>query len=296
MEVMIMNKKGLKTKVGAAVAGCLLLAFSIAAFATSGSGYESYKDAVKSTILVENATVNAQFEVKDNGSVILSGDSIDKLDTGNMSSKTNVTVDGVSKTYESSNGSGKHIMIADGKYYAVNMGDRKCPMDKDGKFSASSSEVKLAEMITDTLVGDVKNQFVKDGQTISVNLAGAQIPELAKLALSAAIEDNHHRGDFKGGDKIGLDGRMESVMDKMPKLSNIDIKSIAMTATVDGNTLKDNKFTVTLTGQDANSVSHEFEIMLSAKISNVGNTKIDTIDTTGKEVNTIDWGGRGHNR
>ncbi|MBK5246393.1 MAG: hypothetical protein JJE49_03875 [Peptostreptococcaceae bacterium] len=39
------------------------------AFASSGSGYESYKGAVKSTIFAKNATVNAQFEVKGNGSI-----------------------------------------------------------------------------------------------------------------------------------------------------------------------------------------------------------------------------------
>ena len=73
------------------------------------------------------------------------------------------------------------------------------------KFDASSSKAKLGEMILDTLVGDVKNQFVVDGDTISVNLEGAQIPELAKLAISAATEDvNNKKSDNKG--MVGKDG------------------------------------------------------------------------------------------
>jgi len=79
------------------------------------------------------------------------------------------------------------------------------------------------------------------------------------------------------------------VMEKIPELSNIDVKSIGMTATVDGNTLKDNKFTVTITGQDENGVSHELTVMFTTTITDIGNTKVDLIDTNGKEVTTIDW-------
>lgn len=282
-----MKKNVLKTMAGSAVAGCLLLSLSITAFASTGSGYESYKGAVKSTMLAQNETVSTQFEVKDNGAIVLSGDSIEKLNDENMSSKSNITVDGVKKTYESSTNNGNYVIAADGKYYTINKGDKKSDSDKREKLSESSSTVKLAEMITDTLVGDVKNQFINDGQTISVKLEGAQIPELAKLAISVAAENNS-MGKHKNSDNIGDDG-MKAAMDKMPKLSNIDIKSIAMTATVDGNTLKDNKLSVTITGKDANGVSHEMSVMLNAKITDLGNTKIDSIDTTGKEVNTIDW-------
>ena len=76
-------------------------------------------------------------------------------------------------------------------------------------------------------------------------------------------------------------------MDKLPKFSNIDIKSIDMTAKVDGNILIDNKITIVITGVDANGVAHELTVMLNAEITNVGSTKIDTIDTTGKNVQTI---------
>jgi hypothetical protein len=288
LEVIIMKKKRLKMMMGSAAAGCLLLSLSVTAFASTGSGYESYKGAVKSLVIAENETVSTQFEVKDNGSSILSGDSIEKLNNENRSSKSDITVDGVKKTYESSVNNGNYVINADGKYYTLNRGDKKSDKDKREKLSESSSTVKLAEMITDTLVGDVKNQFTKDGQTISVNLEGAQIPELAKLAISAAVENSNSIEKHKSSDKIGYDDVIKTAMDKMPKLSNIDVKSIAMTATVDGNTLKDNNLTVVITGKDANGISHEISVTLNAKITDLGNTKADSIDTTGKEVNTID--------
>lgn len=226
--------------------------------------------------------------MKDNGTVICSGDTVEKLDNANRSTKTSATVDGISKTYESSNADGTFIMNDDGKYYQMNKADNKKGNNKKEKFSESSSSVKLAELVTDTLVGDVKNQFVKDGDTISVNLEGGQIPELAKLAVSAAAEEGSREKDRSNNDKTGHDEGFKSAMNKVPSLSNIEVKSISMTATVDGDTLKDNKITAVITGTDANGTSHEVTITLNAKVSDVGNTKADSIDVTGKEVTTID--------
>ena len=282
-----MISKKLKTIVGSAVAGGVLLALSATAFASSSSGYESYKTAVKSIVTTENATIDAQYEVKDNGTVIFSGDTIQKLDNENRSSKTSTTIDGTSKTYESSNANGTFIIDNDGNYYQMNKGNNKAGKDEKEKLSESSSSVKLAELVTDTLVGDVKNQFIQDGDKINVNLEGEQIPELAKLAVSAAVENSDREKAHNNSDKIGRDGDLKAVMDKVPGLSNIDVKSISMTATVDGDTLKDNNVTAVITGTDTNGTSHELTLTLDAKISDVGNTKADTIDVTGKQVTTI---------
>ncbi len=283
-----MISKKFKTIAGSAVAGGVLLALSVTAFASSSSGYESYKTAVKSIITTENATIDAQYEVQDNGTVIFSGDTTQKLDNENRSSKISTTVDGTSKTYESSNANGNLIIDNDGNYYQINKDNNKSEKDARERFSESSSSVKLAELVTDTLVGDVKNQFIQDGNNISINLEGGQIPELAKLAVSAAVENGDREKAHNNNNKMGRDEDLKAVMDKVPSLSNIDVKSISMTATVDGNALKDNNVTAVITGTDANGTSHELTLTLEAKISDVGNTKADTIDVTGKQVTTID--------
>ncbi len=283
-----MISKKLKTIVGSAVAGGVLLALSATAFASSSSGYENYKTAVKSIVTTENATIDAQYQVEDSGTVIFSGDTIQKLDNENKSSKTSTTIDGTSKTYESSNANGNLIIDNDGNYYQINKDNNKAGKDEREKFSESSSSVKLAELVTDTLVGDVKNQFIQDGNNISINLEGGQIPELAKLAVSAAVENSNREKSHNNSNEIGRDEDLKAVMEKMPGLSNIDVKSISMTATVDGETLKDNNVTAVITGTDANGASHELTLTLDAKISDVGNTKADTIDVTGKQVTSID--------
>lgn len=283
-----MISKKFKAIVGSAVAGGVLLALSVTAFASSSSGYESYKTAVKSIVTSENATIDAQYEVKDNGTVIFSGDTVQKLDNQNKSSKTSTTADGTSKTYESSNANGNLIIDNNGNYYEINKTSNKSEKDLREKFSESSSSVKLAEMVTDTLVGDVKNQFIQNGNNISVNLQGEQIPELAKLAVSAAIENSDREKADNSNEKINREEGLKAAMNDIPSLSNIDVKSISMTATVDGDTLKDNNVTAVITGTDAKGTSHEITLNLDAKISDVGTTKADTIDVTGKQVTAIE--------
>lgn len=285
-----MNKKRVKTIAATAAAGCLLLTMSVTAFASTGSGYEDYKNAVESTILAQNGTINAQFEVMDNGLITLTGNSVIKMDGENCSSKTDLTIDGVSKTYETSKdeANGYFVSRVDDQYYVMQKDNNKTDKEENDALSASSSTVKLAEMLTDTLVGDVKNQFVKEGQTVSLDLEGEQIPQLAKIAISAAVESNgrlereHHDN--------GLDEEtLQMIKDKLPILSNIDVKSIKMMATIDGNVLKDNQDTIVITGVDASGTAHELSVMIKGDISHVGNTNIDNIDTTGKDVKTINW-------
>ena len=283
-----MKKKGFKTMAVSAVTGCLLLSIAATTFANTGSGYTDYKAAVEATLLAKNATVAAQYEVTDKGAIILSGNSTQKLNNKDKSSKTSITVGGITKAFESSAVNGSFITEADGQYFSTNKGAEKPDTDKRENLTSSSSTVKLAEMLADTLVGDVKNQFVENGQTISVNLEGAQIPELVRLALSTAAENSNHMGASKDNAKQDPNESMKPMMDNMPKLTNIDVKSIAMTATVDGTTLKDNDFTVAITGTDANGASHDMTLKITAKITDVGSTKVDAIDTTGKDVKTID--------
>ena len=262
------------------------MSLSATTFANTGSGYGDYKAAVEATMLAKNATVVTQYEVTDQGAIILSGTSTQKLDNKDKSSQTSVTVGGVTKAFETSAVNGNVITEADGKYFSTTKGNGTSNAQREN-LTASSSTVKLAEMLADTLVGDVKNQFVENGQTISVNLQGAQIPELAQLALSAAAENSNHTGAYKNSAKQGPAESMKPMMDQMPKLTNINVTSLAMTATVDGTTLKDNDFTVAITGNDATGVAHEITIKLNANITDVGSTKIEAIDTTGQQVSTI---------
>ena len=280
-----MKSKKIKTIMITALTGCALLSVTVVASASVASGYETYKSAAKNLAVTSNATCSTSFEVKDNGTTDISGTSVEKLDGTNNSSITNIKIGDVTKETETSRIDGKTIVKDGENYYSRDgkVNEKNNRIEK--KFDASSSRAKLGEMVLDTLVGDVKNQFVVDGDTISVNLEGAQIPELAKLAISAAAEEQNNKKD-NNKVEAGKDG-LKDALNSIPNLKNIDVKSLSMTAKVDGSTLTDNSFKIVITGDDESGVSHEVEVSVDAAISGVNSTKADSIDTTGKQVQTM---------
>ncbi|SFD31100.1 hypothetical protein [Clostridium uliginosum] len=279
-----MKSKKIKTIMVTALTGCMLLSVTVAASANGVSGYETYKSAAKNIAVTSNGTLSTSFEVKDNGNTNISGTNVEKLEGANNSSSTKIKIGDVTKETETSRIDGKTI-VKDGENYSSRTNNDKMKNDKiEKKFDASSSKAKLGEMVLDTLVGDVKNQFVVDGDTISVNLEGAQIPELAKLAISAAAEEGNSKKDNK--DESGKDGLKEALK-SIPNLKNIDVKSLSMTAKVNGSTLTENDFKIVITGDDESGVSHEIEVSVNNTISDVNSTKADSIDTTGKQVQAI---------
>ena len=280
-----MKSKKIKTIVITAVTGCMLLSVTIVASANGATGYQTYKESLKNIVATKNATITTTFSVKDNGNTTISEAGVEKLEGVNNSSNTKITTGSTTKEVETSRIDGQTI-VKDGEiYYSGTNNDKMKNKNMEKKIDESSSKTKLGEMIIDTLVGDVKNQFVVDGDTISVNLEGAQIPELAKLAISAAVEEKNNK---KVNDKVeaGKDG-LKDALNTIPNLKNVDIKSLSMTAKVDGNNLTDNAFKILITGEDESSVTHEFEVSSDFAITDVNSTKADSIDTTGKQIQAM---------
>lgn len=266
-----MKMKKMKAAVVTALGGALLLAVSVGA--TGVSGYETYKSAVKQTMNTKNVTIEAQFSLKDNGKIVTSGTSVQKMDKENSYTLTNVTMNGAEQVLETSRVNGTSI-LRNGDNYSS-----KTSESFHGNFSTSSSTAKLAELITDTLIGDTKTQFVTSGDTISIQLKGNQIPELAKLGLTAAFENGGHHGFHSKKDSAN------GTFSFMPKLvSDIEVKSIGMTAKVSENLLTANSFDLSVTGKDASGASHTFEVNLNAEIIDINATAVKAIDVTGKNV------------
>jgi hypothetical protein len=280
-----MKSKKIKTIMVTALTGCMLLSVTVIASASGASGYETYKIAAKNIAVTSNATFSTSFEVKDNGKTDISGTSVNKLEGANNSSTTSIKIGDVSKETETSRIDGKTIIKDGENYYSGTSIGKENNMRMEKKFDSSSSKAKLGEMVLDTLVGDVKNQFVVDGDTISVKLEGAQIPELAKLAISAAIEEGNNK-KVNNKSETGKDG-LRDALNNISNLKNVEIKSLSMTAKVDGSTLTDNRFKIVIAGDDESGVSHEIEVSADTTISAVNSTKADSIDTTGKEVKTM---------
>jgi hypothetical protein len=81
----------------------------------------------------------------------------------------------------------------------------------DNENFMTQSEKRLIEAVADALIGDTRNYFITDGNTISISLSGNQIPQIAQFAVAALAE--RVNSDFNLGRgiednlKIGTDAR-----------------------------------------------------------------------------------------
>ena len=80
-----------------------------------------------------------------------------------------------------------------------------------------------------------------------------------------------------------------NIKDIMPKLqTDIKISSIDITGDINNdNTIKDQDAAITITGVDAQSVTHTVIIKAHVDLSNINSTTPDTVDLTGKQVKTV---------
>jgi hypothetical protein len=118
-----------------------------------------------------------------------------------------------------------------------------------GKEPLSEAQRRFIEVLGDTLVGDLKNYFVTDGDKVSISLSGYQIPELAQLALQILTEayndqmpDDPDLSEILAGYRLGTDARfascsLDAALDESGGLSEITLQAVAaISGTLDGET------------------------------------------------------------
>lgn len=274
----------------AAIAGSVLLITSVASFAATGSGYQALKKSFKATALLNNATIQTEAQLKDNGKIIMSGSTM--MMSSNMQSPNanhysynQVVIDGQTHISENSINERQMISRIDDEYTSYTLGPARQDemMSYSEAFDENSSTMKFAELVVDTLVGDIKNQFVKDGDIISVNLESAQIPELARLGISAVFENVK-----SSAESDNMNEATSAVFKTIPQMETINVQAINFQSKIEDNILTDTDTHVVITGTDINGTFHEIEIDLTSKMSDIGSTVPKTVDTTGKDVKTTE--------
>lgn len=282
-----MKKNFKKMAIAGALIGVLTVGgVSTVAFAT-GNAYQNYKSAALQTVEAQNMTVTADITVRQDGKVIMSGNTTSQIDGRSQYSSSQIQTDGTTTDVESSTANGTTITRIGDQYTSANHTNRDDDWNDGKSLSASSSTMKLMEMVTDLLVGDVKTHFTGSGNTVSVNLEGAQIPELLNVAASAMVEQSAN----KPGRTSGEYDLFGDVFENLPITQNVQIKRISLEGELQDGYAADNVITIVITGADSSGTTHEIELICKADISNIGSTTPDTIDTTGKTVTeaTLDY-------
>jgi hypothetical protein len=306
--------------------GVLIVGAASTAVLAMGSPYQDFENAAIQTALTKNMTASADITVTEDGAAVLSGTVSGQLDGDNQYCSANITANGQTIDMETSRVDGNTICRM-GDLYTSFARQTKKDGDSSGndgdKLTADSSQVKLAQMAVDALVGDAKTYFTENGDKISVNLQGAQIPDIVNVALAALSDKSvsSHIGitgssdgmmssmpseDSTGGiggmmqgmNGIGMDAMknfggidsdvINSLLKNLSDMQNPQVTSGSMDATLNNGYVDGAVINVTVTGTDSAGASHTMVFTANVTLSNIGTTTVSAINTTGKTVISAD--------
>lgn len=278
-------KKSLKAiAIAGALAGVLVVGGVGAVALANGNAYENYKAAAFKTMEVENMTTESSYTIRQDGQSIITGSTHSQSSGESHYSSSKIDVNGETMELETASDSSTMITRINDQYSSYNeLLDEDYYEDREDR---SPNKEKLANTVIDLLMGDTKSHFTGSGDQVSLNLEGAQIPELVNLAVSAMVEE---RMDEKVQIPEGEFDALHAAIKNMPITQDASISRIGLEGTMKDGYLGDNTMTIVLTGKDSSGATHELEIVITSSISEIGSTTPATIDTTGKTVVEQNW-------
>lgn len=302
-----MNKKLWTIGAGFTLGSALLVT---SAFAGIGDapGYDAYKTAIKTTLAAQSLTQQATISVADNGKTLLSVSSASKTDKTNRTASASMKVQGGSVNEDVSvfRQNGQEIVkTSTSDVYSVFGGehDKKSNRpDKQEKNDPADNVLNAeAEHVVDALVGNLKDYVSLNTQadgtkSIGFQLSGSQIPTVANTVgsffIKQAVSGKH--ADKASGEPFGTE--LRQVRDSLPKLTqDVQVNEVVLNAIVDGqNHITKQTVKVTVSGKDAQGASHEVIVNADIDLSAYNSTTPDTVDLTGKQVQTVEKK-HGHN-
>jgi hypothetical protein len=304
-----MKKKFMLMGAGLALGSALLVT---SAFADIGGtkGYEAYKTAIKQTATVANSTHLVALTVRDNGNELLNVRTTLKEDeaTQSFSGIAAITAGSTVQTIGFYNHEGKNVLKNSNSdtYHVIAESGHKDKISKHEGWEDSAHNPAL-ENVVDALVGNLKNYVVLSNtagadKTVDVSLRGSQIPSVANaigsLIVKEALSRDHSQEDMDwqefGDNPLGLD--VKQIAAHFPKLSqDVNIDEVALHATIDDNNyIMNQEVDFTISGKDASGQAHKVIISIDIDMSDINSTIPDTIDLTGKKINTIQPSDFGH--
>ena len=283
-----MNKKIVAIAMSLVVSGGVLIGTAYTN-ASQLSGYEAYKSSIKDTANLKNETANVNISIKDNKGYLVDVSTNVKINsaTSAMSQATTVKSSNVSETFSTFIQDGKSISKSSiSEVYTVRESSHYNIRKEHEKMNPQV--IKSVETVVDILSGNMKDNVVlspnADGtKKISVSLNENQVIPLVNAIASIVMvtSSNDAMHNVKAG---SLD-----VKDMIPQLvSEIKVKSVNVTGKINKDNIMNNQVAkIVLSGKDANDVIHSVTIDATLNLSNINATTPDTVDLTGKQIETI---------
>ncbi|MFC5406197.1 hypothetical protein [Cohnella soli] len=303
----MVKKKWIWTSSAIGISSIVMLSTGLTALAGT-SGYDDYKAALKSTKALSSVSAQASATLRDNGNVIAEALANVKADLKSESKSGNVKV--------TNNGGEQYVdlyALPDGQAWKSNATDtyfvKKDRPDSDSEDSGEGTDSswidRQAETVIDALVGNLKNEVTEEANSdgskkISIALNSMQIPAVVQALAPIAFhklsadrgERDHEKQDAKDSeersDPEDLFAKQLFNSIDLTLTQDIQLKSIDLTADINASgQIERQQASIVFVGKDASGATHELNFSVDAKLSAFNQTTPDTIDLTGKKVQTV---------
>ncbi|OPZ93944.1 MAG: hypothetical protein BWY74_00948 [Firmicutes bacterium ADurb.Bin419] len=296
-----MKKNLLRTCIGLAVGGSLLITSTVMSIASGPTGYEVLKAALKNSGKIENATLSISGSLTDNDKEFMNVKSTLKAESEQfISGAISVDTGKIDKSYTFFGSEGNVIFKDDDAKVYNRFTCNEKEHGKNVKKRSSSHEAHsnpqmeaICENIIDTLVGNLKNQVtsdnIGDGQKlISINLDKSEIPAVFNMLLNVKEDPECDKKCIKHDEIKKILGLSPEDFNAPELTNNVQAEEIDVNMVVDkNNIIKKMDLTIEVTGDDDQNQLHNQKLTLSFDISGINSTSVDTIDLSGEEVMEI---------
>jgi hypothetical protein len=293
-----MNKKMILMGLGGVV-GSIMLVSSVYAGVGDYKGYDAYKSALKHTSITQSVTGAFDVTVLDNNKSIIALKSMIKFDTVNhqSSGKVEVKSENSNQVFELYNqGNQEIIKSSDSEIYTIlNTGEQHQNNRLHVTQQPNTQIANEAENVIDSLVGNLRNDVnlktnADGSKQIKVELKGTQLPAIVNTITSLLIKNGGQEITKQAVQKDNLHGLLNTdFLNQLPKLEkDITIRSISLTGDITSNNMLNRQNAqLTIYGKDASGAEHELSFTFNVALSDQDQTVPDTIDLTGKQVQTL---------
>lgn len=304
-------KKSKNIAIVCAVTGvCVLTSAAFASYQTA-NGYDALKKSLINTIDYKNCTVSANLKMSVDDNELTNYSALSMIDADNKMQYSSTKESGIGSSemndYSSyTNSDYRYSKYGSDDYFIRYDNHGNAPSNLWGIDDESrptlNKVVRFMELASDTVVGDLKNNFVctedtDDHTSYSITLDSVQIPEIVNAGLSMIFSmSNNSSLYYVGYDDNGNPIQQEYTEDDLQyytaKLGNDPIvESINMNYSInkDGN-FRDGNMVVIFAGNDESGNSHTMKFDVNLSITDVGSTVITPIEGSGVAIKTYDEG------
>lgn len=295
------NNKLLAAGVGIGLSGIVLLTSGYTVMADSASGYDVYKSAIKQTKAANSLTADVNVSLTDNGKQVLAVDGTLKnennthLSSGNVSITANGTTQALQMFHQDQQ---MVVKAANSNVYQVFKDDGKGHKHRQDQKQKEDGIDPNAEKVIDALMTNLQNSIqVSDisagGKEVSLKLSESEISPVVQALGSVLLQNaaNHQERpdqDHGTNKEKNLFFKQDLKVD-LPKLTqDIVVKQVEAKADITKDNLVDQQTVkLTITGKDASGNEHEVVLAIQADLSHFADTKADTVDLSGKQVQIV---------